>query len=67
MPARTQNENEYTHRMGKGEIELVNLLIEGAAQLVKWETERSLVDQSIVIDPFTPATPATPATTKSAH
>jgi len=25
-------------RMGKGEIELVNLLIEGAAQLVKWET-----------------------------
>jgi len=25
-------------RMGKGEIELVNLLIEGAAQLVKWES-----------------------------
>jgi len=24
-------------RMGKGEVDLVNLLIEGAAQLVKWE------------------------------
>merc|ERR1712224_963226 len=25
-------------RVGKGEVDLVNLLIEGAAQLVKWET-----------------------------
>jgi len=25
-------------RIGKGEVELVNILIEGAAQLVKWET-----------------------------
>merc|ERR1719325_538803 len=25
-------------RIGKGEIDLVNILIEGAAQLVKWET-----------------------------
>merc|ERR1712137_101709 len=25
-------------RIGKGEVELVNTLIEGAAQLVKWET-----------------------------
>merc|ERR1712199_6408 len=25
-------------RIGKGEVDLVNILIEGAAQLVKWET-----------------------------
>jgi len=25
-------------RIGKGEVELVNILIEGAAQLVKWES-----------------------------
>jgi len=25
-------------RIGKGEVDLVNVLIEGAAQLVKWET-----------------------------
>merc|ERR1712066_368334 len=25
-------------RVGKGEVDLVNILIEGAAQLVKWET-----------------------------
>jgi creatine kinase len=25
-------------RIGKGEVDLVNTLIEGAAQLVKWET-----------------------------
>ena len=25
-------------RIGKGEVDLVNILIEGAAQLVKWES-----------------------------
>merc|ERR1712139_156176 len=25
-------------RIGKGEVDLVNILIEGAAQLIKWET-----------------------------
>lgn len=25
-------------RIGKGEVDLVNILIEGAAQLVRWET-----------------------------
>merc|ERR1712072_243086 len=33
-------------RIGKGEVELVNVLIEGAAQLVKWESALDTGDKS---------------------
>jgi len=35
-------------RIGKGEVELVNTLIEGAAQLVKWETALDAGDEATV-------------------
>merc|ERR1711886_22832 len=33
-------------RIGKGEVDLVNILIEGAAQLVKWEKSMTVADQA---------------------
>merc|ERR1711967_172322 len=33
-------------RIGKGEVELVNILIEGAAQLVKWESALDAAEDS---------------------
>jgi len=37
-------------RIGKGEVDLVNVLIEGAAQLVKWETLLDADDKSAEVE-----------------
>jgi creatine kinase len=37
-------------RIGKGEVDLVNILIEGAAQLVKWESMLETASMHAVVD-----------------